>query len=456
VGFQGRANPSLEPSPDDKEEIMAIIDTLQPTFDFAPPPAVPVDVLESLLREHLADQAAVIIDYVSAPFPNQGTNDSTTFFRVSLTWERPAQGSHTATWIVKRWKAGGVRDSALGIVQPREVLAWERGWLRPAALPAGVVVPVVGARRAPGGREAWLAMVDVSAELSAYPRMGLFGDRAIGRTRTILERLARFHALWEQPERQAELHVCSWLRRPELSLWDMAPTYAHALGRFPTAQDVPGVHAPPVWGGLRADLDAFLDARPTDERRLWEQLLVDRRALVAGLARYPWTLLHNDLDDRNIGLRWWGGGAVTRSPGRAPADLVLIDWEWMGLGPAALDVANIVQRLPVVIAPGAPIPEAVWSDELADHYFRHYLAAGGRCVDAAGWRRSYGLALVAQGLAQMPFVHGSLRRAMRGEIPPPQIVGTSEAITRQKLRAGLPLMERMEQRVMREARRWLG
>ena len=135
---------------------------------------------------------------------------------------------------------------------------------------------------------------------------------------------------------------------------------------------------------------------------------------------------------------------------------MLIDWEWIAAGPAALDVANIIQRLPVMIAPGNPIPAAFWTNELADYYFKHYRAAGGMCTDAGAWRRSYGLALVAQGVAQMPFIHGSMRRAIRGEIAPPQIVGVPEAVIRRNLRAGLPMMEQMEQLVIREARRWLG
>jgi hypothetical protein len=103
-----------------------------------------------------------------------------------------------------------------------------------------------------------------------------------------------------------------------------------------------------------------------------------------------------------------------------------------------------------------PTPEVIWSNEFADHYFAHYRAAGGKCADAAGWRRSFGLALVAQGIAQMPFLHGQLRRAMRGELPPPHILGVAEALVRQQLQSGLPMMERMEERVISEARRWLG
>jgi hypothetical protein len=420
--------------------------------------AVPTDVLETLLRDHLADPTAVITDSISAPLAHQGTNDSSSFFRVTFSWMLSSSpvGSHTTSWIIKRWKAGGQRDSSLGIVQPREVLAWERGWLRPAGLATGIVVPFIGAWRSPDNAEAWLAMADVSTELSAYQRMSLPGDTVISQTRAILARLAQFHALWEQPQRQAELRASPWLRRPQMYLWAMASTYAQALGRAPVAPQLLGVSAPPVWDGLSADLEAFLEDRPVEERRLWEELLVDRRGLVDGLAAYPQTLLHNDLDDRNIGLRPPSAAAGSEAPALDSPDLVLIDWEWIGVGPAAIDVANIIQRVPVIIAPGAAIPEATWNDELIDHYFAHYRAAGGRCVDAAQWRRSFGLALVAQGLTQMPFIHGSLRRSIRGELPVPQIIGVPEAVIRQNLRAGLPMMEQMEQRVIREARRWLG
>jgi thiamine kinase-like enzyme len=447
---------------------------IDPTIDSTTD--VPIDVLESILREHIVDGAAVITTCDVAPFANQGTNDSSTFYRVTLSWTlaNPSTEAST-TWIIKHWKAGGMRDGRLGLTQPLDVLAWEQGRLRRDALPRGIVVPFIGARRSPDNSEAWLAMADVSTELSAYSRMSLTADQAISRTRIILARLARLHALWERPEQQAKLQACSWLRRPDLQLWDMAATYAHALGRTPMAP--PGASAPPVWEGLGADLDAFLDARPADERRLWEYLLIDRSALVEGLTGYPQTLLHNDLDDRNIGLRSLQQGSGIRGQGLGtvwhhnaapdPAtsatvlptaidndnpDLVLIDWEWIGVGPAALDVANIVQRAPIMIAPGAPLPEIIWGEGFADDYFARYRAAGGRCVDAAAWRRSYGLALVAQGVTQMPFIHGSMRRAMRGDAPLPQIIGVPEDVIRQNLRAGLPMMERMEQRVIDAAR----
>src|SRR5215203_4727336 len=134
--------------------------------------------------------------------------------------------------------------------------------------------------------------------------MALSGDQAIHHSRAILARLAHFHAMWEQAERQLELNACPWLRRPENYLWDLAPTYAQALGRPSVAQAPRYASAPPVWDELSADLEAFLEARSRDERRRWEDIMIDRRVLVEGLAGFPQTLLHNDLDDRNIGLPW--------------------------------------------------------------------------------------------------------------------------------------------------------
>lgn len=432
-----------------------IVEATAPTSD------VPPEVIETILREHLADHGATLRSCTSAPFAHEGTNDSTTFYRVTLTWTRQSHRGEveTATWILKHWQAGGQRDRTLGITQSREVLAWEAGWLRPSALPDGVIVPLLGVWRAPDNREAWLAMTDVSTELAAFPRMGLSADQVISRSQAILAHLARFHALWERPERWSVLQSAPWLRRPESYLWDMAPTYARALGRLPHEEATATASAPPVWEGLSADLDAFLTARSADERRLWEHLLVDRQALVDGLTIYPQTLLHNDLDDRNIGLRWAKGRTAAQSSAPDQPDLVLIDWEWLALGPAALDVANILQRIPVLIMLGSPvgamIPPVVWSDALLDGYFAHYRAAGGRCIDANGWRRACGLALIVQGLAQMPFIQGSLRRVIRGEIPPPQLTGIPDEVMRAHLQNSLPIMEQMEQRVIREARRWL-
>lgn len=409
---------------------------------------VPIEALEAIVRDHLADQSAIITAVTNEPLLQEGTNDSTRFFRATVSWEGARSG--TATWIVKHWRAGGQRDGRMGIEQSREVLAWERGWLRPHRLPYGMVVPFVGAYRSPDGSEAWLAMFDVWRALSVYTRMSLPNQHAISRTRTILARLAQFHALWEQPEHQAELHASSWLGHSEAHLNGMSATYAQALGRDPAPHVPRHAYNPPPWDDLRAELDAFLQAQPAAERQLWEDAMIDRSAIMEGLADYPQTLLHNDLDDRNIGLRRANGHSLTDRDA-----LVLIDWEWIARGAAAIDVASLIQRLPVMVMPGLPIDAEIWSDALADFYFARYKDAGGRCRDANDWRRSFGLAMIAQGVAQMPFLHGSLRRSIRGEIPLPHILGIPEEVIRKNLRSSLPMMEQMEQRVVREMHKWI-
>jgi len=97
----------------------------------AAPIGVPIAILEALLRDHLGEQAAVITACTSTPLDHQGTNDSNKFFRVTFSWALPnsALDSRTSTWIIKHWKAGGVRDSALGITQPQYWPALA-GWCR--------------------------------------------------------------------------------------------------------------------------------------------------------------------------------------------------------------------------------------------------------------------------------------------------------------------------------------
>src|SRR5262249_15777399 len=135
----------------------------------------------------------------------------------------------------------------------------------------------------------------------------------------------------------------------------------------------------------------------------------------------PHTLLHGDLDDRNIGLSWSPSGA---------SELVLIDWEWMGSGPAALDVAKVMFMLPLICAPTAPCPPACWSDELLDHYYAHYRAAGGKQLDAETWRRSYDLGLVAQAMTPLPWAAGKVLRALEGKAPLPEFPGLPQEVVR--------------------------
>jgi hypothetical protein len=309
---------------------------------------VPRHVVQSILRDHLADPTATLTDLSVQRFVAASSHSGdNTHWRVRVAWT--AEGSvspGSAEWIIKRWQPGGLSEAWVGLTQPQEAQAWQPGLLRPQALPAGLATPFVGASMDPDGTGAWVAMTDVSAELAQYSSaQPLPGEVALARVTHVLDGLARFHAWWEQPQQQEKLAEDSWLLSWEDKAWCNAATYAHVLGREPAGgrgRDWP------VTESRRANLQAFLDWLAPGNRQLWEELLCDRRALLAALQGVPHTLMHGDPDDRNIGLCCpQGAGDAVQGAG-SPPELVLIDWEVIGVGPAAFDVAYAVWWLPFI------------------------------------------------------------------------------------------------------------
>jgi len=303
--------------------------------------------------------------------------------------------------VLKRWQPGGHTQRLYGVGHSVEALAWESGVLTRNAMPPGVTVPLLGACKDTAGSGVWLAMDDVSAALDRYSRAApLPGDVAVARLRTALTRLASLHVWWETPARQALLRRSAWLVPGERMLWCEAGSYAEALGRPRLAQAAAGSAVTEMF---RANVAAFLAWLPADDRPLFANLLCDRTALVAAVAALPGTLLHGDLDDRNIGLRLAGGDRPADVE-RADADeLVLIDWEWMGYGPPALDVARAWATFAAVCDPAQPLPAEVYTDELPMHYLDQYRRLGGRSLSDQEWRRQFGLALLANGMTQVDF-----------------------------------------------------
>jgi hypothetical protein len=237
---------------------------------------------------------------------------------------------------------------------------------------------------------------------SSYP--------AVARVKHVLDGLARLHAWWERPEQQAKLRGYSGLVPVERFPWCEAASYATALGRTPSAGIAPGS---PATEEFRADVHAFLAWLPPGDRPVLEELLYRREPLVAALGAFPRTLLHGDADDRNIGLRHRAGRAATNGSVGACPELVLIDWEWIALGPPALDVARLCGSAAAVCDPSQPRPAALFSDELPDHYFERYRAHGGALVNRDAWRRSFALALLAGALTQVRFAGSMIRHGVR-------------------------------------------
>ena len=378
---------------------------------------VPDAVLTSILRAYSGNPKAQLTKRIVSPCSTSGVSENNSFYQAEISWvtSNPTVPTEATSWLIKRWTPGGLSLSELGWSKPIEALAWEHGILRPESLPLGVKTPIVGSMIVPDGMIAWVAMRDVSKELHEYDRSEpIPSERLVSRAKIILSGLARFHALWEQPDRQMLLRGMDWLLPFENYLWRNSGLYAAILGR--KAERGYGQVAR-VEEADRLNLQSFLEWLEPAERSLLEVLLVDRSELVDRFVDIPNTLLHGDLDDRNIGLSWSSSGE---------SELVLIDWEWMGSGPAAMDVAKVLIHSSMMGEPGNPCTETCWSEELPDFYYENYRMAGGRQLDHATWRHSYDLSLCAQALWTFPILMGNIIRTMRGEAPLPEIPGITK------------------------------
>jgi hypothetical protein len=410
---------------------------------------VPEEVVESILREHLRDTAAILTDLSVQPFKNDGGSGNHTLTNARIAWAAEGDDSPgSAEWIIKCWEPGGLSANQLGQTLPAEALAWQHGLINPRSFPAGIATPFVGARVDADGTRAWIAMTDVAAELREYSFGNpLHPEEALRRVRIVLDGLARFHAWWEQPQQQEKLAECTWLLPWETKVWGSAAMLALALGDRPPMGPI---RPDPVTEDLRIKVHAFLDWLPPSDRHLWEDLMCDRRKLVSALGGLPRTLLHGDLGPRNIGLRWPQERAAL-----SPPELVLIDWEWAGVGPAALDLAPVLWKIPLICDPSYGFPEACWSHELPDYYFARYRSAGGSEDDLNAFRRACDLSQVASWVhAMLPSI-GRLVRTQQGLDPGPRLVGVAEELRVARLRSALVWCEQTTERVTESVRRWL-
>jgi hypothetical protein len=238
----------------------------------------------------------------------------------------------------------------------------------------------------------------------------------------------------------------------ENMLWRNASTLAIAMGKTPEQSPAEGR---PVTQRYRANVQAFLDWLPPADRKLWEELMVDLRSLVTAFQSLPRTLLHGDPAERNIGLRWLQADGGTSQKTECSAELVLIDWEWPCIGPAALDIGIVLTLLPWSCDWSQPCPDFCWSEELPNYYLEPYGSAGGIRLDAETWRRSYDLARVAWAVALVPGSGSHIIRVLQGLAPIPRSTGVPEDVMLQYFKTGLDRLERTIDAITRGARRWL-
>lgn len=401
---------------------------------------VPEAVLTSVIQEFSKDPQARITKSLISPFSTSGVSGNNSFYRADLEWETsdPARPAGSISLLIKRWTPGGISQSEMGWSNPVEALAWQNGILHPDSLPVGVKAPIIASVITPDTQTAWVAMTDVSKELREYDRSSpLPTERLISLAITILSDLARFHAFWEQADRQRSLTRMPWLLPFKNYLHRNTAFYASILGKDRAGRSG---KVSPVTEEDILNLQAFLDWLEPAYLSVFEELLVDRSRLVDCFADIPCTLLHGDLDDRNIGLSWSSS---------SEGELLLIDWEWMGCGPAAMDVAKLLIHASMMLEPGSQCPDNCWSDELPDHYYESYRLAGGTQLDYATWRRSYDLALIAQAVWPFPVAIGNILRTLHGKAPLPKIPGLSEEVTLKLLSSGLENRKTIATAIMR-------
>jgi hypothetical protein len=267
-----------------------------------------------------------------------------------------------------------------------EALAWEAGLLAPSMLPDGMAVPYIGATADDSGDRAWIVMEDVSSEIDAVQECQAAEDK-IELAKLVLDQVAHWHVLWEQPERQALLDEHPWLISQEQRLRCGADVYAICLGHEPlniktTTQPMSQAICPPTRN--------FVQMLPESVRPIWERLVYRRDLLIEAAADLPQTLLHGDLGQHQTGLR--GGNGAT--------EILLLDWEWIGQGSPAFDVRQFIEGVVFFDRAGE------LGNSLSDSYFDAYRAHGGTRMDRLTWEKAYALATIFEGVRVFPFIGG--------------------------------------------------
>lgn len=310
---------------------------------------------------------------------------------------------------VKRWNPSPWIIELTRLAHSLEVLLYENGIFDQINSIAGMRVPVIGSVRAENGE--WIIMEDVSAELSTWKnatldQTGFFwrpSPDCLGIYTDLLDRLAQQHVKWEDPKRLKDLRtVKRHLLSQERRLRELENLFREWFGSVDSNHlDSPALreaNAARVAGSdqwaskanftahRRGNYIAFLRRLPTKDRSIWMRHMQCRDALVEAASVLPQTLLHGDLNWRNIGLCRSG----------SENSFILIDWEDATLGSHAFDVISLIS---------GPVFSIHELSSLEDHYFERYTFHGGRLLDRQKWKRACEVAFAYVGICRLP--HGS-------------------------------------------------
>ncbi|MBM3214710.1 hypothetical protein FJZ36_07330 [Candidatus Poribacteria bacterium] len=351
---------------------------------------VPTELLERALCALFASESPRLLDSDDGSIQHDGISASLS--RAVVRWRSgDSSADRTTEFIVKRWRRGGNTENWIRITKPLEALGWQAGLLRREAMPQGIVAPILAAWSDNSATEAWVVMEDISATLNEFrmPRQWMPDevaspaytlDETWRRTAYVLDGVARLHVAWEGPERRPLLDSCDFLTPHRVAMEGLLPSYRWAFGLDREWTRTPN---PPEW--LRANANAFLERVSSGDRGIWAELICDRSPFVDALVSEPVTLLHGDLDFRNVGLRWEDDGA----------SVSLIDWECLGVGSLVLDATKACYH-------ALPISQGAWIDRVKERYFQAYVANGGKAYSHDAYDRAFEIAFASHGVIWFP------------------------------------------------------
>ena len=280
----------------------------------------------------------------------------------------------------------------MGVSLLLEALAWQQGLLGLERMPDGMRVPYVGVTVDDADGSAWIVMEDISDALQAAGAPGT-PDEQFERAKVILDRLARWHVGWEQPDRKAILERCPWLVQQDSRLWWGADHFAAALGINPRHPERVLNPSDPAMRELsRRCVRVFWDMLTEAQRQVWKKHPVNRDDLVAACADLPRTLIHGDCGSVNMGLRM----------GEERTELLLIDWEWTAVASPAFDIWYYA----LSVAGPFSVHAMDMRSALCAYDYGRCLAHGGKAMDEATWERACALASIFEGLRAFPPVRG--------------------------------------------------
>lgn len=313
------------------------------------------------------------------------------------------RGAQDLRIVAKRWAPFEWLKELSGLNRWAELLLHEESDLERIASASAVRVPYIGSCRTEEGD--WILMEDVSEQLQTWRNATEDEPRYFWRPTAasldlyagLVDRIAHMHAIVDQSrERLLPERIVGELKSQERCVRGAEKLLQEwfgdsgVVGTSTGAPEVPTEQGATPWTSRttiavdrRMHFVDFLDRLSANDRSLWLQNMMNRDSLAAIARRLPRTLIHGDLNRRNIGID------VVRSD----REYVLIDWEAAAYANHAFDLAGVV---------GGKVFSAEERGMLERHYLDRYRHHGGVALDDATWRQSVDLASAVEALDRLP------------------------------------------------------